>query len=75
MKLTPKRWAKALALPIAGLMLVSACSTDESSDDGDDGGSSGTVDVSGSSTVAPISTRVAELWDETGDSATVNVDG
>lgn len=42
---------------------------------GGDGGASGTVNVSGSSTVEPISVTVAELFADTGSEATVNVDG
>jgi phosphate transport system substrate-binding protein len=70
-----------LALPLAAVLVLGACSTDDSGDSGDaeDTGSgdaaTGTVNVSGSSTVAPISTRVAELWADSGSEATVNVDG
>jgi phosphate transport system substrate-binding protein len=61
-------------------MVLGACSSsdDTEADGGSDGGdtaASGTVNVTGSSTVAPISTRVAELWEESGSEATVNVDG
>ena len=79
MKLSsPRRFAGFLALPIAAALLFSACSSDDESGAGDDSGgeeSSGAVNVSGSSTVAPISTRVAELWAESGSTAEVNVDG
>jgi phosphate transport system substrate-binding protein len=65
-----------LALPLAAVMVLGACSSDDSeSSDGGDTAASGTVNVTGSSTVAPISTRVAELWEESGSEATVNVDG
>lgn len=50
------------------LLLAAACG------DGEGGGES-QVDVSGSSTVEPISTRVAELYEDTGAAAVVNVDG
>jgi phosphate transport system substrate-binding protein len=74
---SPRRLAGFLALPVAAALLFSACSSDDESGDGDSGGEegSGVVDVSGSSTVAPISTRVAELWEESGSAAEVNVDG
>ncbi len=74
-----RRTAGFLALPVAAALLFSACSSDDESGTdggGDSGGdSSGVVNISGSSTVAPISTRVAELWEESGSSAEVNVDG
>lgn len=69
---TSSRWSKILAVPLAATLVLAACG---SGDESGDGGSSGTVDVSGSSTVAPISTRVAELWEASGEDATVNVDG
>ena len=76
---TMSRWMKILALPLAAALIMGACSSeDEATDGGSDGGSdavTGTVNVSGSSTVAPISTRVAELWETSGSEATVNVDG
>jgi phosphate transport system substrate-binding protein len=67
-----------LALPLAAVLVLGACSSEDEADSGSDGGdtaASGTVNVTGSSTVAPISTRVAELWEESGSEATVNVDG
>lgn len=80
MNSTTRRWLKMLALPLAAVLVLGACSTDESdSGESEDTGSgdaaTGTVNVSGSSTVAPISTRVAELWADSGSEATVNVDG
>jgi phosphate transport system substrate-binding protein len=67
-----------LALPLAAVLVLGACSSSDDEADGGSGGdtaASGTVNVTGSSTVAPISTRVAELWEESGSEATVNVDG
>jgi len=64
----PLQRMKLLAIPLAGIMMLGACSSEDAA-----GGSS--VNISGSSTVAPISTRVAELWEESGVEATVNVDG
>ncbi|MFN7149030.1 MAG: substrate-binding domain-containing protein [Microthrixaceae bacterium] len=75
------RWIKILALPLAAVMLAGACSSDDETDaTGDDteqsgGSGGGTVNVTGSSTVAPISTRVAELWEASGVETAVNVDG
>lgn len=79
MNSTTRRRLKMLALPLAAVLVLGACSSsDDEADGGSDGGdtaASGTVNVTGSSTVAPISTRVAELWEESGSEATVNVDG
>jgi phosphate transport system substrate-binding protein len=67
---TLSRRTKFLALPLVAAMVLGACGGGT-----EDSGLAGTVNVSGSSTVAPISTRVAELWEDTGDVPTVNVDG
>jgi phosphate transport system substrate-binding protein len=67
-------------------LTAAACSTDEdgeetgsddtsAADDGGSGGASGTVEISGSSTVAPVSTRVAELFEDVNADVVVNVDG
>ncbi len=76
---TTSRWLKLLAIPLAAVLVLSACGgDDETETDGGGGGgdtAAGTVNVSGSSTVAPISTRVAELLEESGSEALVNVDG
>lgn len=60
------------------LLLAAACG----SSDGDGGTASGdqldltgTINVSGSSTVAPITTRVAEMFADKAPDVTVNVDG
>jgi phosphate transport system substrate-binding protein len=77
-KRTSSRWAKALALPLVAATLLAACGSDDTDTAGGDGSAGGatTVNVSGSSTVAPISTRVAELWEEAGGQGDlVNVDG
>lgn len=76
---TTSRRLKMLAIPLAAVLVLGACSSsDEDADTGTDGGgdaAAGTVNVTGSSTVAPVSTRVAELFEESGNAATVNVDG
>jgi phosphate transport system substrate-binding protein len=66
-----------LAIPLAAVLVLSACGggDDETESGGGGGGEAGTVTVSGSSTVAPISTRVAELFEESGSEAVVDVDG
>ncbi len=57
-----------------------ACSSDDDSStetEGTSGGGSvsGSINVSGSSTVQPISTRVAELFEEAGNDVEITVDG
>ena len=56
---------------IALAMLATACGGDDSGD----GGASGEIIVSGSSTVAPISSLVAELFQEDNADVSVTVDG
>ncbi len=63
---------------ILGLgLLAAACGGQEVGSGAAAGGdtTAGTVDVSGSSTVAPISTRVAELFSAVNPNVVVNVDG
>jgi len=63
-------------------LLLAACSDDDdpetstgtTSDEGG-GGASGSINISGSSTVEPISSRVAELFEDAGNSTSVTVDG
>src|SRR5690606_15228876 len=73
-----RRWTTFLALPLAGALLAGACSGDE--DAGADGsasggGLSGSVVISGSSTVEPISIAVAEKFNEQHPDVDVPVDG
>jgi phosphate transport system substrate-binding protein len=70
-----------LAAPIMALgLILAACSSDDDTTttgttEGSGGGGAGGVNISGSSTVEPISSRVAELFEEAGNSADVTVDG
>lgn len=65
-----------LALLVGFGLFAAACGGGaEESDAGDASGEGGSVEISGSSTVAPISTRVAELFADENDAITVNVDG
>ena len=81
--LQKSRWAWLLAVLAVFSLVAAACGDDEdeggsgSDDTSADGGGSaeGEVNISGSSTVEPISTRVAEFLEETNDAILVNVDG
>lgn len=64
-----------LSLLLAFGLVAAACSDDDEPTSTDSGGDSGSVEVSGSSTVAPVSTRVAELFAEVNPDVVVNVDG
>ncbi len=85
MRFAQRRSARLLALPLALTLLAAACGDSDSEnadpdvtdDDGpaDSGAASGTVNISGSSTVEPISSAVAQLFEETSPDAVVNVDG
>jgi phosphate transport system substrate-binding protein len=70
------RTIKGLAVGAVLAMGLTACGGDDNTATGTDGGgASGRVIVSGSSTVLPISQRVAEMWEDAGANATVDVDG
>ncbi|HEX6238594.1 MAG TPA: substrate-binding domain-containing protein [Acidimicrobiales bacterium] len=84
MRLAQRRYVRLLALPLALALIAAACGDDDTAAGGDGGGSgaasdgdeaSGTIDVSGSSTVAPVTTRVAEQFEEVAPDVQVNVDG
>ena len=70
---------KIAAVPIAGALLLGACSSDDSGDgSGSDNGSesgSGSVVISGSSTVEPISIDVSEKFAGSNPDVNVTVDG
>ena len=79
-----RRWASLIALFLPLVLVATACgddddpgaATDDTSGEPSVGsGESGTINVSGSSTVAPISTRVAELFEEVEPDVVTNVDG
>lgn len=65
------RWVAVLA---AITVVLAACGGD-SSDDGADGGDSTSIDVSGSSTVEPITARVAEAFQADNPEAAIAVEG
>lgn len=80
MNRTSRRWMKVLALPLAATMLLAACGSDDDSDAGaEENGSgaelSGSVVVSGSSTVEPISIEVASRFNEQHPDVDIPVDG
>ncbi|MGH9245634.1 MAG: PstS family phosphate ABC transporter substrate-binding protein [Acidimicrobiales bacterium] len=75
-----KRRVTTLVSCLAALSLVAAGCGDDDDDNGsaggDNGGSGGgTVDISGSSTVLPVSILVGEAYEASGSNAVVNVDG
>lgn len=73
-----RRPAGLIAATLAFAMVAAACSSD---DGGGDGGSTGSTDlsgsivISGSSTVEPISSVVAEIFNETNPNVSISVDG
>lgn len=84
MRFAQRRSARLLALPVALMLLAAACGGDSDSagtgtedPSGSTGGgdTSGTVNISGSSTVLPVSQLVAEGYADAGNEANVNVDG
>ena len=91
MTASARRWLRLLAPLLALSLIAAACGGDDddaasaaddtteaagSGDAGDEGGDvSGEVNISGSSTVEPISTRVAEMFEEEAPDVVVNVDG
>jgi phosphate transport system substrate-binding protein len=70
--LRPHRPTLKFAAPVVALgLLFAGCSSDDTSG----GETSGSINISGSSTVEPISSRVAELFDQAGNTAEITVDG
>ncbi len=71
--------ARLMAVPMAGALLLGACSSDDDGDDtssGDESSSDGgSVVVSGSSTVEPITIAVAEKYNAEYPDVEVSVDG
>jgi phosphate transport system substrate-binding protein len=72
-----RHWRRAFPVVLTAIALVgAACGSDDNTTTAGSGGSvSGTIDISGSSTVAPISTRVAERFADVEPDVEVNVDG
>ncbi len=73
----PKRRRALIIGLLAASLLAAACGDETGTQTGETGGNdlSGTVNVSGSSTVAPITTRVAEKFETEAPDVKVNVDG
>ncbi len=68
------RWAVSAILAL--VLIAGSCSSSDDSDNADSTqGPGGTIEISGSSTVEPISVRVAELFEDTAPSVRINVDG
>lgn len=75
MRFAPRRSERLLALPFALMLLVAACGDSEDSAGTGGADTSGTVNISGSSTVLPVSLLAAEYYADAGNEAKVNVDG
>ncbi len=82
MPFASRRSPRLLALPLALTLLAAACAggadsagtgLEDQADAG--GGSAGTVNISGSSTVLPVSQLAAESYADAGNEGTINVDG
>ena len=73
-----QRWSPIIGAAVALAMVAAACGGDEG-DTGTDGnepsGLSGSITISGSSTVEPISALVAELFNESNPDVGISVDG
>jgi phosphate transport system substrate-binding protein len=80
-----KKWAALVALLTALALVAAACGDDgDDNSDGTTGGNAGTtgegdlsgsIVISGSSTVLPISSLVAEVFNETNPDVSISVDG
>lgn len=74
----PRKWA---SVALAAGLVLAACGDDDADTGGDDtetpdaGGSEGSLFISGSSTVEPISSLVADFFNEAGSPAQVDVEG
>ncbi|MGH9188104.1 MAG: substrate-binding domain-containing protein [Acidimicrobiales bacterium] len=73
----PRRLSWIAALFVALSLIAAGCGDDDDDGGSGDGGEdvSGTINVSGSSTVEPITTRVSELFEDVAADVVVNVDG
>ena len=69
------KWGKAFIALAAIAVLAAACGGGDSNSSSSGSNIRGTVDISGSSTVEPISVRAAELFEDSGSDVRVNVDG
>ena len=69
----PPLWLSAILVTFS--LVAAACGGDAVTEDEEAATVSGTVDISGSSTVEPISIRVAELFEDVAPDVSVTVDG
>jgi len=74
-----KRWLSAIVMVTALALVAAACGGDDDGGSGGDGnepsGLTGSVDISGSSTVEPISSLVSELFNESNPDVEISVAG
>jgi phosphate transport system substrate-binding protein len=75
-----RRFASVIAAMVALTLIAAACSSEDPAPSGDTGATGdeileGTITISGSSTVEPISSLVAEIFNETQPNVGITVDG
>jgi phosphate transport system substrate-binding protein len=70
-----RQWRPMLSLAVVGTLALAGCVTTPTGSDAPDGDAAGTVVISGSSTVEPISSIVAEDFAATNDGFEYSVDG
>ena len=73
-----KRWARMLIGVVVLTLVAASCGDDDPSGNGDpsvDTGLTGSITISGSSTVEPVSSLVAQLFNETNPDVEISVDG
>ena len=69
------RWARMLAGSVVLAVIAAACGGNEGGTGGGDTNLTGSINISGSSTVLPISSLVAEVFNETNPDVAITVDG
>lgn len=68
-------WATLIAVLAAFALIAAGCGDDDDDGDAAAGEGGGTINISGSSTVLPVTQLAAEFFADSGSEAVVNVDG